>query len=131
MPSKAVFIIFPKLETCYNTHHQNAYTNAFRNELIELLRLSLNSIASTSRNCIAQFHPWSRDRVGRRPLRRPVGDIKAFQNDFAFIISTETGFWLKRVQITLFWAFQKGVSNHLIKTALRLSAKITLKVWKL
>ena len=59
--------------------------------------------------------------------------IYAFQNDFAFIISTETCFWLKRVtDRDFFSAFQKGFSNPLIKTALRLSSpKITLKVvWK-
>ena len=45
----AVFIIFPKLETSFNTHYQNAYANAFQNMFLELLRLSSNSIASTSR----------------------------------------------------------------------------------
>ena len=39
----AAFIIFPKLETRFNTHYQNAYANAFRNEFLELLRLSSNS----------------------------------------------------------------------------------------
>ena len=48
-PSKAVFIIFLKLETRFNTHYQNAYANAFRKAFLELLRLSSNSIASTSR----------------------------------------------------------------------------------
>ena len=73
------------------------------------------------RSCIAQFDP-------RVPLCRSVRDINTFQNDFAFIISTETCFWLKRVSDRTFY----GVSNPLIKTALRLSsAKITLKVvWK-
>ena len=45
----AAFIIFPKLETRFNTHYQNAYANAFRNAFLELLHLSSNSIASTSR----------------------------------------------------------------------------------
>ena len=59
-------------------------------------------------------------------------DLKAFQNNFAFIASTEKCFWLNRVSDRPFSAFQKGVSNPIIKTALRLSsAKITLKVvWK-
>ena len=55
----AVFIIFPKLETRFNTHYQNAYANAFRNAFTELLRLSLNSIASTSQEeglVTAQLH---------------------------------------------------------------------------
>ena len=56
---KAVFIIFQKLETRFNTHYQNAYTNAFQNEFLEWLRLSSNSIASTSREkglVTAQLH---------------------------------------------------------------------------
>ena len=40
---------FPRVETCFNTHYQNAYTNAFRNAILELLHLSSNSIVSTSR----------------------------------------------------------------------------------
>ena len=94
--SKAVFIIFPKLETRFNTHYQNMYANAFWNVFLELLHLSLNTIVSTSReeglvtlrSCIAQFDPQSRDHVGHKPLRRSVRDIKAFQNNFAFIIAT-------------------------------------------
>ena len=35
---------FPRVETRFNTHYQNAYANAF----LELLNLSSNSIASTS-----------------------------------------------------------------------------------
>ena len=84
------------------------------------------------RSCIAQFDPWSRDHVGRTPLRRSVEDIKAFQmtlhlSSLQKRVSDSNGF-----QIARFSAFQKGVSNPLIKTALRLSsAKITLKVvWK-
>ena len=56
---EAVFIIFPKLETRFNTHYQNAYANAFRNTFLELLSLSSNSIASTSRKeglVTAQLH---------------------------------------------------------------------------
>ena len=34
----AAFIIFPKLETRFNTHYQNAYANAFRNTTLELSR---------------------------------------------------------------------------------------------
>ena len=107
------------LETRFNTHYQNAYANAFRNAFLELLRLSSNSIASTSReeglvtdcSCIAQFDPWSRDHVGCAPLRRSVGDINAFQNDVAFIISTETCFWLKRVSNRTFFGVSERRSN--------------------
>ena len=125
----AAFIIFPKLETRFNTHYQNAYANAFRNEYLELLRLSLNSIASTSREeglVTAQLH-CAVSPVEQRSCGS-VGDIKTFQNDFAFITPTETRFWLKRVSDRIFLAFQKGISNPLIKTALSLSsANITLK----
>ena len=49
------------------------------------------------------------------PLRRSVGDIKAFQNNFAFIISTETGFWLKRISDhTFFGVSDQGIFNPLI-----------------
>ena len=131
---------FPRVETCFNTHYQNAYASAFRNAFLELLRLSSNSIVSTSREAglvTAQLHcaVWPIEQrsctcIGHTPLRRSVGDIKAFQNNFAFIISAET--CSNAYQIAHFSAFQKGVSDPLIKTALRLSsAKITLKVvWK-
>ena len=63
--SKAVFIIFPKLETRFNTHYQNVYTNAFRNVFLELLRLYHRTLsrvrvereALSLRSCIAQFDP--------------------------------------------------------------------------
>ena len=48
---------FPRVETRFNTHYQNAYTRA--NAFLELLRLSSNSIASTSREeglVTAQLH---------------------------------------------------------------------------
>ena len=71
------------------------------------------------RSCIAQFHPKH-------------NAFKRVSNSFAFISSTEACFWLKRVSDRPFFAFEKRVSNPIIKTALRLSsAKITLKVvWK-
>ena len=89
---------FPRVETRFNTHYQNAYANTFRNAFLELLRLSLNYIASTSREeglVTAQLHcaVWP---IEHTPSRS-VGDIKAFQNNFAFIISTEMCFWLKCV----------------------------------
>ena len=57
--SGAVFIIFPKLETHFNIHYQNAYARAFRNAFLELLCLSPNSITSMSREeglVTAQLH---------------------------------------------------------------------------
>ena len=108
---------FPRVETRFNTHYQNAYANAFRNAFLELLRLSSNSIASTSREeglVTAHLHcaVWPVEYRDHTPLRRSVatvGDnIKAFQNNFAFIISTETCFWLKRVSDRTFF----GVSER-------------------
>ena len=46
--------------------------------------------------------------VGHTPLCRSVGDIKAFQNNVAFIISTETCFWLKRVSDHIFFGVSEG-----------------------
>ena len=46
---------FPRVETRFNTHYQNAYANAF----LELLRLSSNFIVSTSHEeglVTAQLH---------------------------------------------------------------------------
>ena len=64
---------------------------------LTLLQVRVERKALSLRSCIAQFYPWSRDHEGRTRLRRSVRDINTFQNDFAFIISTETCFWLKRV----------------------------------
>ena len=72
----AVFIVFPELKTRFNIHYQNAYANPFRNEFLELLRLSWNSnreYESRGRPChcataLRKFEPWSRDHVGRASL---------------------------------------------------------------
>ena len=57
---QAVFIIFPKSRNTFQyLLYQNAYANAFRNNFLQLLRLSSNSIASTSREeglVTAQLH---------------------------------------------------------------------------
>ena len=39
----AVLSSFPRVETPFNTHYQNAFANAFRNAFLELLRLSSTS----------------------------------------------------------------------------------------
>ena len=75
-----------------------------------LSRVRVERKALSLRSCIAQFYPWSRDHVGRAPLRRSVGDINTFQNESCVS---------KAFQITLFLVFQRGISNPLIKTALR------------
>ena len=93
---------FKRAEIRFNIHYQNAYANAF----LELLRLSSISqyreYKSWGRHChcAAALRSLIRRHM---PLRRSVGDIKAFQNNFAFIISTETCFWLKRVSDHIFF----------------------------
>ena len=89
----AVFSSFPRVETRFNTHYQNAFAIAFRNAFLELLRLS-----SISQYCEYE----SRGRLchcgaALRNFIRNTMHLKAFQNNFAFISSTETCFWLKRV----------------------------------
>ena len=117
------------VETRFNTHNQIVIRNAFRNAFLELSRLSSISQYREYEECQECFHCGA----ALRNFIRNTMHLKAFQNSFAFITSTA-----KRVsgsnafQIALFSAFEKGVSNPIIKTALRLSsAKITLKVvWK-
>ena len=83
----AVFIIFPKLETRFNTHYQNAYANTPSETRFSsccvyhwtLSRVRVARKALSLRSCIAQFDPWSRDHVGRVPSRRSIGDINVFQ----------------------------------------------------
>ena len=80
------FIIFPKSRNTFQYPlSKRIYANAFRNFFLELLRLSSNSIASTSREeglVTAQLHcavwPIEQRSIGHTPLRRSVGDIKAF-----------------------------------------------------
>ena len=102
------FSSLPRVETRFNFHYQNAYANAF----LGLLRLSSISqyreYESRGRpcHCAAALRSLIRRHM---PLRRLVGDIKAFQKNFAFIISTETCFWLKRVSDrTFFGRFRKA-----------------------
>ena len=126
--SDRTLAVFSSLETRFNTHNQIAIRNAFRNAFLELSRLSSISQYREYEECQECFHCGA----ALRNFIRNTMYLNTFQNSFAFITSTEACFWLKRVQIALFSAFQKGVSNPIIKTALRLSsAKITLKVvWK-
>ena len=71
--------------------------------------------------------------VGHMPLRRSVGDIGVSKQLCVYHLYLQKHVSVSNAyQIVLFSAFQTGISNPLIKTALRLSsAKITLKVvWK-
>ena len=112
--TEAAFIIFPKLETrfntpiktCMQTPSVTSFSSCVYHRTLSWVRVERKALSL--RSCIAQFYPWSRGHVGRSPLRRSVRDIKAFQNDFAFIISTETCFWLKRIPDCTFF----GVSER-------------------
>ena len=137
--TKAVFIIFPKLETRFNTHYQNAYMHTpskmpflscVYHQTLSRVRVERKTLSL--RSCIAQFYPWSRDHVGRAPLCRSVGDIMPFETTLRLSSVQKHVSGSNALQIALFSASLKGFSNPLIKTALRLSfAKITLKVvWK-
>ena len=99
--SDRTLAVFSSLETRFNTHNQIANRNAFRNAFLELLCLSL----------ISQYREYeSRGRLchcgaALRNFIRNTMHLKAFQNSFAFITSTEACFWLKRVSDRLFSAF--------------------------
>ena len=83
------------------------FRNSFRNAFIKLLRLS----------SISQYREY--ESGGRlchcgaalRIFIRNTMHLKAFQNNLAFITSTETCSWLKRVSDSPFSVFQKCVSN--------------------
>ena len=129
-----MFIIFPKSRNTFRLWpYQNAYENVFRNVYHRTLcRVEVERKALSRRSCcIAQLDPWSRYHEGRAPLRRSVGDVHAFQKRVYYSLQKRVS-GSNALQIALFSAFQKGVSNPVIKTALRLSsAEITLKVvWK-
>ena len=73
---------------------RNSFRNAFRNAFLELSRLS----------SISQYREYGSPGMfchcGAAALRtfiRNTMHLKAFQNSFAFITSTEACFWLKRV----------------------------------
>ena len=61
---QGAFITFPKIrvETCFNTHNQNAFANAFRNAFLELLRLS----------SISQNHDYEYTVRPRKKKKRPL-----------------------------------------------------------
>ena len=128
--SDRTLAIFSSLETRCNTHNQIAIRYAFRNAFLELSRLSSIDLSVSrvwlARNvlslriCIAQFHP-------KHNAFKGVSKQLCVYHLFRSVFLSQT-----RIRSPFFSAFQKGVSNPIIKTALRLSsAKITLKVvWK-
>ena len=93
--SDRTLAVFSSLETRFNTHNQIAIRNrnAFRNAFLELSRLS----------SISQYREYGSPGMfchcgaALRNFIRNTMHLKAFQNSFAFITSTEACFWLKRV----------------------------------
>ena len=98
-----------------------------------LSRVRVERKALSLRSCIAQFYSWIRDHVERVPLRRSVR-YKRLSKRLCIYHLYRNVFLAQTCYRSPFSppVFQKGFSNPLIKTALRLSsAKITLKVvWK-
>ena len=87
--SDRTLAVFSSLETRFNTHNQITIRNVFRNAFRELLRLS----------SISQYREYeSRGRLchcsgaALRNFIRNTMHLKAFQNSFAFITSTEACF---------------------------------------
>ena len=124
---------FPRVETCFNTHYQNAYSNTFRNAFLELLRLStLSRVEYESRgrpcHCAAALRSLRAEIMEGVSVR----DLRRFKTTLRLSTLQKRFSGSNAFQIALFLAFHKGVSHPLNKTALRLSsAKITLKVvWK-
>ena len=56
---------FPRVETRFKSHNQNAFANAFRNTFLELLRLS-----SISQNHEYEYTVRPRRRKKNRPLKQ-------------------------------------------------------------
>ena len=81
------------VETRFNTHNQIVIRNAFRNAFLELSRLSSIAQYREYEECQECFHCGA----ALRNFIRNTMHLKAFQNSFAFITSTEACFWLKRV----------------------------------
>ena len=134
--TEAVFIIFPSQKhvsiPTIKTRMQMPSETPFSSCCIyhrTLSRVRVERKALSLRSCIAQFYPWSRGRVRTftqvgwryKRLSKRLCVYRLYGN--VFLAQS------RLIQITLFSAFQKGFSNPLIKTALRLSsAKITMKV---
>ena len=85
--------VFSSLETRFNTHNQITIRNTFRNAFLELSRLSSISQYREYEECQECFHCGA----ALRNFIRNTMHLKAFQNNFAFISSTETCFWLNCV----------------------------------
>ena len=102
-PSETLF------SSCNCVYHQTLSWVQVERKALSLRRLHCTVWLMEQRSCRARL------------LRRSVGDIKRVSKRLCVYHLYRNVF-----QIALFLAFQKGVSNPLIKTALRLSsAKIT------
>ena len=123
--SDRTLAVFSSLETRFNTHNQIATRNAF----LELSRLSSISLYREYEECQECFHFGA----ALRNFIRKTMHLKRFKTALRLSPLQKRVSGSNAFQIAVFSAFQKGVSNPINKTALRLSsAKITLKVvWKL
>ena len=122
----AVFIIFPKSRNTFQYPLSKRVCKRLSKRLFSSCYVyHRNSIESTSREeglvTAQQLHcaVWPVEQRSCRAhayISRSVGDIKKFQNNFAFIISTETCFWLKRISDhTFFRRFKKVFLTHYSK----------------
>ena len=133
----AVFIIFPKSRNTFQYPLSKRVCKRLSRVVAFIIEL-YREYESRGSHCAAALRSFTRGAELQRSrrahaLRRSVGDIKAFPKTTLRLSSLQKHVsGSNAYQIALFLAFQKGVSNPLIKTALRLSsAKITLKVvWK-
>ena len=108
--------VFSSLETRFNTHNQIAIRNAFRNAFLELLRLP--SISQYREyewpgmlcHCGAALRNFIRNTMHLKWRFKTTLRLSPLQKRVSGSIA---------YQIALFSAFQKGVSNPIIKTALR------------
>ena len=109
----AVYIIFPKGR---NTFQYPISKRVYKRLSRRVVAFIIELYIASEEGLVTAWSAALRSLTRRAEITpsRSVGDIKSFQNSFAFIISKETCFSLKRVSDrTFFSAFQKGVSNPL------------------
>ena len=126
--SDRTLAVFSSLETRFNTHNQIAIRNAFRNAFLELSRLSsiFQYREYESRGRLCHCGAALRNFIQNTAFKGVSKQLSVYHL-YRSVFLAQT-----RIRSPFFSTFQKGVSNPIIKTALRLSsAQITLKVvWK-
>ena len=128
--SLAVFIIFPKSRNTFQYPLSKRVCKRLPKRLSRVVAFIIElyrEYESRGRPChcaaaLRMFYPWSRDHVGHPHLRRSVGDIKGVSKQLCVYHLYRNVFLAQtRIRSHFFRRFIKGVSNPLIKTALRLS----------